>query len=69
MGKLSDAAQGAWVMEAIKETLTRELAAREVMTMTILAENFDFTEEQLNKYADLKMKKMREAREAQTIKD
>jgi len=69
MAKLTDAAQGAWVLEAIKETLLRELAAREVMTMTILAENFDFTEEQLNKYADLKMKKMREAREAQTIKD
>lgn len=69
MGKLSDAAEGAWVMEAIKETLTLELATREAITMTILAEDFEFTEEDLRKYAELKMQKMREAREAQTAKD
>lgn len=62
MTKLSDAAHGAWVMEAVKEVLTVELATREIMTMTILAENFGFTEEDLNKYAALKMQKMREAR-------
>jgi len=42
------------------------MTTREVMTLEILAENFDFTEEDLNKYAELKMKKMREAREAQS---
>jgi len=66
MGKLKEAAQGTWILEVVKEALAVEMTTREVMTLEILAENFDFTEEDLNKYAELKMKKMREAREAQS---
>jgi len=63
MGKLKEAAQGTWILEVVKEALAVEMATREAMTLDILAENFDFTEEDLNRYAKLKMKKMREARE------
>ena len=64
MGKLSEAAQGTWILEVVKEALAVEMATREAMTLEILAEDFDFTEEDLNRYAELKMQKMREAREA-----
>ena len=68
MSKLKDAAQGAWIQKVVTDSLTIELATREAMTMDILVEHFGFTEEDLNKYADLKMEKMREARDADSGK-
>lgn len=69
MGKLKDAAEGAWIQKVVTDALTIELATREAMTLEILSEYFGFTEDGLNKYAELKMEKMREAREAQSKKD
>jgi len=64
MSKLKDAAEGAWLEQVISDALTLELALREAMTLEILKEHFKFTEEDLQKYVDLKMEKMKEAREA-----
>lgn len=64
MPKLKEAAQGAWLQKVVSDALTIELASREAMTLEILTEYFGFTEEDLNRYADLKMEKMREARDA-----
>ena len=69
MGKLKDAAEGAWIQKVVTDALTIELATREAMTLEILSEHFGFTEDNLNKYAELKMEKMREVREAQSKKD
>lgn len=64
--KLSDAAEGAWLFELVKSQLETELALRELLTMQILKDEFGFSEDQLTRYAELKMQKMKELREKQS---
>lgn len=61
---IKDLAQGALLQSTFTKFLEQELQLREIWTLEILNDEFGFSVEQLNMFAELKMKKMKEARNA-----
>lgn len=65
MSGIKDIAQGALLQSALSEVLAKELQLREIMTLEILRDKFNFTQDQLCDFADAKIIKMQEARQSQ----